>query len=221
MRGNIFSWSILKQKRRDGNRVTQRAFSIIEVMIATGVVAIGLTAVLQLLAGSLDASFRDSEAIVATELAQEGLEYVYNVRDNNLANGRPAFPTAGADKFPGTAARDFCRPDFVTPKFILSGVGRNCFANALSPQSRYSLNQLGAFYSFQNALTHYARVVTIELDNIVTPKSAEITSIVWWGGSNVLPAGVFPGVTADSVDVSQCTRINRCVYVRTILEDWR
>lgn len=209
-----------KAGKNSGHRC-KRAFSIVEVMIAASIISIGVLAVLQLLYSSLGSLLRDSDAIVATELAQEGLEYAYNVRDNNLANGRPAFPTRGDNKFPGTISRDFCRLDSVTPFFILSGVNRNCFPNASQSQHRYSLNQVGAFYSFQNVLAKYARVLTIELDNTAAPKSAEITSIVWWGGSDVPPTGVFPGVTADSVNLSQCTRINRCVYIRTILEDWR
>lgn len=216
------------QKKRNGNLARRRAFSIVEVIIASAIVAIGLTAVLQLLSSSLNNAFRDTDAIVATELAQEGLEYAYNVRDTNLADpsvsppgSSNAFPTSGTHKFPGTAARDFCRPDATTPRFILSGAGRNCFANARNPEHRYSLIPVGNFYVFQDAVTHFARVVSIELDNIVAPTQAEITSIVWWGRSDVLPTGVFPGVSADSVDVSQCTRANQCVYVRAVLTNWK
>ncbi len=209
------------QRKEKANVSRMRAFSILEVLIATAIVAIGLTAVLQLLSSSLNNSFQDTDAIVAVELAQEGLEYAYNVRDNNLVNGRLAFPTAGAFRFPGTAGRDFCGPDIASPTFVLAGAGRNCFANALSSEHRYSLNQVGDSYRFQNTITHFARIVSINLDNVAAPTSAEVTSIVWWGQSDTLPAGVFPGVTADSVDVSQCTRVNQCAYVRAVLADWK
>jgi len=191
-------------------------------MIASAIVAIGLTAVLQLLSSSLNNSFRDTDAIVAIELAQEGLEYAYNVRDNNLVNGRRAFPIANPFKFPGTTTRDFCGPSFSNPTFVLSGAGRNCFPNAKQSEHRYSLNQqLGTFYGFEDTVTHFARVVSINLDDISDPNNAEITSIVWWGQSDVRPTGVFPGVNADSVDVSQCTRIKHCVYVQAVLTDWK
>ncbi len=198
-----------------------RAFSIVEVMLASAILAIGLTAILQLLSSSLKSSFDNADAIVAIELAQEGIEYAYNVRDNNLVNGRPAFPTSGDYKFPGTTKRDFCAPNNTSPKFILTGGNKNCFANAKQSEQRYSLDQAGGFYDFQNGVTHFARVVSVNLDNISDPKSAEITSVVWWGGSDTRPSGVFTGVDADDVDISKCTRAKRCAYVRTILTNWK
>jgi len=216
----INSMGISERATGKGNREAD-GFSMVEVIISAAIVAIGLTAVLQLLSSSLNTSFRDTDAIVAAELAQEGLEYAYNVRDNNFANGRPAFPTAGAFQFPGTAGRDFCGPDFATPTFVLSGGGQNCFPNAKQSEHRYSLTEIGDFYGFQNAVTQFARVVAIELDNGANPTQATVTSIVWWGGSNVLPAGVFPGVNADSINVSQCTRAHQCVYTQAILTGWK
>ena len=228
VRLGMFSFLFSGQKGGDRDFSRIRAFSMVEVIIASAIVAIGLTAVLQLLSSSLNNAFRDTDAIVATELAQEGLEYAYNVRDANLADSTVsppgsanAFPTSGTHKFPGTTARDFCRPDATTPRFILSGAGRNCFANAGNSEHRYSLVPVGNFYVFQDGITHFARVVSIELDNVTTPTQAEVTSIVWWGRSDVLPTGVFPGVSADSVDVSQCTRANQCVYVRAVLTNWK
>ncbi len=228
MRLGMFSFLFSGQKGGDRDFSRIRAFSMVEVIIASAIVAIGLTAVLQLLSSSLNNAFRDTDAIVATELAQEGLEYAYNVRDANLADSTVsppgsanAFPTSGTHKFPGTAARDFCGPDAATPRFILSGAGRNCFANAKNSEHRYSLVPVGNFYVFQDAVTHFARIVSIELDDVSAPKQAEITSIVWWGRSDVLPTGVFPGVSADSVDVSQCTRANQCAYVRAVLTNWK
>ena len=228
MRLGMFSFLFSGQKGGDRDFSRIRAFSMVEVIIASAIVAIGLTAVLQLLSSSLNNAFRDTDAIVATELAQEGLEYAYNVRDANLADSTVsppgsanAFPTSGTHKFPGTAARDFCGPDATTPRFILSGAGRNCFANAKNSEHRYSLVPVGNFYVFQDAVTHFARIVSIELDDVSAPKQAEITSIVWWGRSDVLPTGVFPGVSADSVDVSQCTRANQCAYVRAVLTNWK
>lgn len=206
-------------RKRSGVRL--RAFSIVEVIIASAIVAIGLTAVLQLLSTSLNTSFRDTEAIVAVELAQEGLEYAYNVRDNNLTDSREAFPASGMFQFPGSSTSDFCAPNVNNPTFVLTGGNQNCFSDTSSPESRFSLAQSGNFFVFQDAITHFARVVSIELDNVAAPTRAEITSIVWWGRSNVRPTGVFPGTTAASVNVSECTRENQCAYVRAILTDWK
>lgn len=216
----VFSCPLSGQKK-SGNAFRVRAFSMVEVIIASAIVAIGLTAVLQLLSSSLNNVFRDTDAIVATELAQEGLEYTYNVRDSNLAATSDAFPTSGTRAFPGTSSRNFCRLDATTPRFVLSGASRNCFPDARRSSRRYSLVPVGNFYVFQNAVTHFARVIFIELDDVSDPQQAEVTSIVWWGRSDVRPAGVFPGATANTVDVSQCTRANQCVYVQAVLTNWK
>lgn len=197
-----------------------RAFSIVEVMIASAVVTIGLLGLLQLLVSSLGASFRDTNALVAAELSQEGLEYAYHVRDNNFVRNYPAFPTMGDSEFPGKAHVDFCAPDFETPTFALSGDNKNCFSSTQWSEQRYSLAPQGNFYASQDTVTHFARVVFIQLNDLANPTSANIISIVWWGGSDVPPAGVFPA-NNDSVDVSRCTQVNQCVYTRAVLTDWK
>lgn len=66
--------SISKIRRTDG-------FSIIEVVIASFIVVIGFTAVLELgIRSEANLSF-SQERLVAANLAQEGIEYIRNLRD--------------------------------------------------------------------------------------------------------------------------------------------
>ena len=207
-----------KEKKREST--CAKAFSIVEVLLASFVMAIGLGAVLQLFGSSLNTSIDNRDAIIASGLAQEGVELVYNIRDNNYANGSQAFPTSGA-QFPGFSSRDFCRLGYNERAFILSGGTRNCFRSSNSPQTRFSLPKLGGFYAFSSGNTKFARVIAVDLDSATTPKWATVTSIVWWGGSMTKPTGVFPDDVSAHVNLTSCTFANHCVFSRVTLTDWK
>ncbi|MDO8529622.1 MAG: dockerin type I domain-containing protein [bacterium] len=83
-----------------------RGFSLIEVMIACFVLTVGILAMIDLMAISIRNSIGARDQIIASELAQEGMELVRNIRDNNFANDKKAFE----DKFPNVD-RDNCRID--------------------------------------------------------------------------------------------------------------
>ena len=203
-------------------QITKKGFSIIEVLLATFVLSVGLVAVTTLLSSSLARSFENRKIITATGLAQEGIELVYHVRDTNYLVPEPAFPTSGVREFPGVSnTRDFCRLTKDETSFVLNGGNKNCFRNSNDPAQRFSLDLVGGYYTHQPAVTQFARVLTVDLDDPGDPKSATISSIVWWGGSDQRPANVFQGINADQVHLEHCTIANRCVSAQAILTDWK
>lgn len=208
---------VMGLRQNMGGRSASPGFSIVEVLVTTAVVAIGLTAIVQLLSSSLKVSFNNRDLVVGTSLAQEGLELAFNFRDNNLANGVLPF-----DNFAGANNRDFCRLDYLVPGFILSGGSRNCFGSVpVDPSARYSLELNGGGYMHVNGVRKYARVIAVARDMVNTPPRYQtITSIVWWSGSNARPAGVFPNNIAGNVNVANCTVANSCAYVQATLHDW-
>ena len=64
----------------------QRGFSLIELMIATVVVAVGLLAMIGLFAKSLAIMQYAQEGIIAKQKAREALEGVYTARDDSSLN---------------------------------------------------------------------------------------------------------------------------------------
>lgn len=60
------------------------AFTLIEILIAISVFAIGILAVLRVLTGNLSTLDTANIKLQATVLAKEGIELLYNVRDSNL-----------------------------------------------------------------------------------------------------------------------------------------
>lgn len=66
------------------NYLNQKGFSILEVMLAFGVITIGLLGVLSLALQNAQVQSISKNYLVASMLAQEGLELVRNVRDTNF-----------------------------------------------------------------------------------------------------------------------------------------
>lgn len=65
---------------------TKKAYSLIEVMIATFVLAVGIVAIVALLANSIKHSIDSRNQVIASKLAGEGIELVLNARDNKIVN---------------------------------------------------------------------------------------------------------------------------------------
>ena len=61
----------------------KRGFTIIELVVAIFIITIGLVAAASLMSYSISAVIIGKSQIIATDLAQEGLEVVRNIRDNN------------------------------------------------------------------------------------------------------------------------------------------
>ena len=63
---------------------SKKAFTLIEMLIAISVFAIGILAVLRVLTGNISVLDRTNIKLQATVLAKEWIELLYNVRDSNL-----------------------------------------------------------------------------------------------------------------------------------------
>lgn len=65
----------------------KKGFSLLEVLGAIFVLSFGIMAVLSLISNSARNSIDSRDHVVAAGLAQEGLELVRNIRDNNFFSG--------------------------------------------------------------------------------------------------------------------------------------
>ncbi len=63
-----------------------QGFSILEVVVALYIITMGLIGVLALVNQSIQAKYINTNMLVASQLAQEGLELVRNIRDTNWLN---------------------------------------------------------------------------------------------------------------------------------------
>ncbi|MGE5541072.1 MAG: type IV pilus modification PilV family protein [Bacillota bacterium] len=60
-----------------------KAFTLVETLIAVAVIALAIVGPFQIAQGVLETSYTARDQLTATALAQEGVEYVRKVRDNN------------------------------------------------------------------------------------------------------------------------------------------
>lgn len=142
----------------------QKGFSIIEVTLSAFILIVGLVATVSLMAGSISHSTDSRNQIIAAQLAQEGIELINNIRDNNWASGRDAFNLL---TFP---ANGDC---------VVNYNGASCVA------ADYKLYYKNNFYvhdSSGSAATRFQRKITVANDPI-DAANKRITSMVIWGNS--------------------------------------
>jgi prepilin-type N-terminal cleavage/methylation domain-containing protein len=138
-------------------------FSLIEVVISMGVLAVGLLGVTMLYSNSLLYIVSTRDQVTATGLAQEGVELVRNIADN------------GGPLLPGFGYRIDINP------------GGNIVMNSGQKTLRYSsASGLGVFRHTGGTATKFQRRITIvsdDLDGDGDNDDRIVTSFVSWDGS--------------------------------------
>ncbi|KKT87829.1 MAG: hypothetical protein UW95_C0008G0012 [Parcubacteria group bacterium GW2011_GWC1_45_14] len=161
--------------------------------MALFVLSVGITGTLSLIATSVSNSNESRDAIVASQLAQEGVELVRNIRDTNVIVN----PSA-SNVFDSLVANDACRIDVLVGSWECGGVTgfKLNYDSGATPQ--FLTHAMGGI------ATKFSRRIMIE----GAANERKVVSLVWWGSVN-------PGD-----DISQCLNINDCTYAETILTDW-
>ena len=70
------------------NSQPQKAFTLVESMVAIAIVAIALVGPFTAVQSALSGSYIARDRLIAATLAQEGLEYIRSIRDNNYLSNR-------------------------------------------------------------------------------------------------------------------------------------
>lgn len=127
---------------------TPSAFTLIETLVAISVLLISLTGPLSIAVQSLNSAYYARDQITAFYLAQEAVEYVRAVRDQNYLNGNP-WLTNLSDCVDATCTVNF--PDF-THELCSNGVCTPVLRNTTT----------GLFGDNVGDRTAYTRSVTLE-----------------------------------------------------------
>ncbi len=175
-------------------------FSLVEVLLAIFILSFGLMAAISLVTSSVRQNYGNRDVIVAAGLAQEGVELVRNVRDNNFAaRADGASRTAFSSGFP-SGDDSTCRID------------RTMTSVDCNPSS-YNLCLSGDFYAHGSCTPKYSRRIFLDQTGDSTNGFAfTAVSVVWWGGS--IPSGV------SASSQTNCTMKNKCAYALVKLSDW-
>lgn len=190
--------NMLQRRRKfyQTNSAMHAGFSLLEVVIAMFVLSVGMLGVMQLMSGTLRHSFNQRDAVVASQLAQEGVELVYNIRDTNMVGGSPAFN--------GIGNGSGWRIDATSSTPALSGGAFGLYER--TSDHVYTHNSSGG------TATKFSRKILVDEINSSGIISKKVTSFVVWSG------GAFP-MNASNPEAS-CLVGSRCAFAQVILQDY-
>ncbi|MCL4427016.1 hypothetical protein M1534_01500 [Patescibacteria group bacterium] len=155
------------------------AFTLLETMIAIGLLTIGVVASLLLMSRATGAIVQGTQNLIASNLAAEGIELVRNQRDTNWLNNQPWYynmlPAGCSDPSSCTAT-----PVTGTVSYDTSNANdASIFTPGIANQQLYQ-NATG-FYTATaagNTQTPYARTVTLTYytDTTVPASPADVST---------------------------------------------
>lgn len=169
-----------------------------EVVLASFLLSVGMTATISLIGSSFQVSVETQRLILASELAQEGIELARNVRDNALVDKAAlGAPTDVFTNFPNGSRN--CTIDYASPTF-------DC---PVSPGMTLGLS--GGFYRHGVAGGLFYRL--LKISHTGGSDTATVKSFVTWQnpGSNLNGGGA----------TTWCTLANKCVYTEILLTQWQ
>ncbi|MBI4053804.1 MAG: hypothetical protein HY397_00565 [Candidatus Doudnabacteria bacterium] len=192
----------------------ERGLTLIETIIALGLLTTGILGGLSLAIASIGASEDTLLRIVATNLAREGIEVIRMTRDNNWHNGTLVncdadFGTSNNqlcirtwdNNIPGSATGVNYRADFNPVSNAWSVTN-----NPTGSQTRIFLRSDGVYSHSGPGTWRYSRQITITRDT-AAPFSATnprlyVLSTVWWSGKRC-PATDNPLATTCKLSVEE------------------
>lgn len=171
----------------------RRGFSLLEVIIAIFVLTIGITGALKLIVSTLTNSINTRNAVIASGLAQEGVELVRNIRDNNMLYvldnlSRDRETNFSGHGFPVYPNNFNCVFDYTYNYALPTNCGASVADNA--PDTELYIDSFGYYAHLGVTKTAFRRYVKFVYDTKgfdaylnKPPVGVTVTSYVWWGAS--------------------------------------
>ncbi len=157
---------ILKNKKNKQINKNQAGFMMIEAAFSIFIVGTILITFMAVMASVYRTEFAKRDLIIASNLAQEGIEIVRNIRDNNWKQGRKAFITA-----PFLSDGNYCVDYFGT--------------STGSCSDKFRINTANGFYQYAvsagDMVTKFSRTISIA----GAGDSRTVIVTVNWDGKNM------------------------------------
>lgn len=227
----------LSREKNNGAFLRRRkygGFSFIESMVAVVVLSTGIIVSVSLISKALQQTLDSRNQVIAGLLAEEGVELVRNIRDNNWASGLGSFTAKGLNAAGGTR---HCRIDttfnYSTDSMADPLPNKKCgltnFVQGNSPSFQLYTDNTTGLYSYapfdlsgvatptaNQTPTRFYRKVCLNWDGATTET---IYSIVVWDINNSVAAS--QGTCGNPTGIETfCKVANKCVYSKTIMTQW-
>lgn len=203
-----------------------KGFSLAEVLLSIMVLLFGMLPILQSMVGGTRTSIGSRDIIVASELAQEGIELVKNIKDNNARAATPLEPVSWLPDATGSSWND-CRINYDDAAVSSVGTRISCGYSSFvlsqsSPSSPFRHGSGGTASKFNRRL-----FISYDTSN----KTVTCLSVVYWGTETDAPTTMANAkskciqarscVSANTGTPSSCIQETRqCVYAETELTPW-
>lgn len=185
-----------------------KAFSMPEVILSVFILSVGLVSVVAVMSGSLRHSLTSRDEIIASGLAQEGIELVRNNRDND-------FTVAGHNGFTHFGANRHCRVDWDD----LVTADLTCYGS--KNLDDYRLVYSGGLYSHTaGGSNKYYRYIYVRFRESAGADRATVRSFVFWGNSAATTDATLASFNNNGT-TSSCDLEHACVFTETFLTAWK
>ncbi|MCL5017325.1 MAG: prepilin-type N-terminal cleavage/methylation domain-containing protein [Patescibacteria group bacterium] len=151
------------------NKQKQKGQAMVEAMVALSIIVVGILGVFNLTSQSLSLNRVDADRYVAVNLANEGIELVKNLLDDNIMNDAQPW-----NYLPGFVSDGNYEMDYSSTSLTaISGVGSaRYFYFSKSGSGYYRYPQAG-----EQANTTFQRVINITTDGT---EHIKVISTVYW-----------------------------------------
>lgn len=156
----------------------RKGFTLVETMVAIAVLAIALVGPYSAVETALNASYVARDELIASSLAQEGMEYIRSIRDNNYLNNRVSWLTGLSTLGCYNNAASYCIVDptlgdvNTTPSAISASALAGVPVLKVTSTGLYNHQNLAS-----NTNTRFKRTVQI---TTVSATEVKVTVVVSW-----------------------------------------
>ena len=170
---------------------TKRGFTLVETLVAVAILMVAIAGPLTIANQALTAALASRNTMVATYLAQEGMESIKNIKDNNVAANQPFYTgivdpsliTNGGSLINNSKSDPFTTPDLWNSfsRMDCSSVLENC---RLYLDDSVGTSKNGYFYDYDSG--SYRKTPFIRYYKITTTNSQHefiaTVDVTWMDG---------------------------------------
>jgi Tfp pilus assembly protein PilV len=155
-------------------------FTIVETLVAVAILMIAIAGPLTIVNKSLRAAMEAQDQVTAAYLAQDVIEYIENVRDNNMISGR-----TWLDKISDCTESSYCSLNTLTGNPNASGPALGAGIAACSSSCRLYLSAAGYSPDNTGTATKYSRYFYIVPNKNNPSHEVKIIVMVKWTNGSV------------------------------------